>query len=95
MIRAGFLIVLLTIVVSLPASAQGPAPPGPCARDQDACNIISREAGDSGNSGGIGSKKGTGGSGTNAIVRPDGPLNSPIPVPSPPSLPNLPKRFGF
>jgi hypothetical protein len=95
MIRAGyFLVAIVSIVASFPVWAQTPADPNPCARDQDACNIVGRDAAAASSPGGIGSKKGTGGGGTNAL-RPDVPGNITVPIPTAPRLPNLPRRFGF
>jgi hypothetical protein len=95
MIRAGyFLVAILSIVASFPVGAQTAADSSPCARNQDACDVLGRDAADSNSPGGIGSKKGTGGGGTNAL-RPDLPGNVTAPIAPVPKLPNLPRRFGF
>jgi hypothetical protein len=95
MIRAGyFLVAILSIVASFPVGAQTPADSSPCARNQDDCDVLGRDAAAANSPGGIGSKKGTGGGGTNAL-RPDVPGNVTVPTPTVPRLPNLPRRFGF
>lgn len=65
---------------------------GLCDRAGEACRALQADD-TSGSSGGIGSKKGTGGGGTNA-VRPDVLREAPN-LPAGPRLPNAPKRFGF
>jgi len=85
---------LVWIVCMSPAHSQAAAVPQPCDRDPDVCMGL-RDSGPSNSSGGIGSRRGTGGEGTNAVRPPD--ELSPRPAipnaPNLPRLPNVPRRF--
>jgi hypothetical protein len=95
MTRAGVLLAVISMLFASEVQAQTPVVPGPCEGNQDTCNSLQgHDAAASGASGGIGSRKGTGGAGTNAIRPLDVLGNSPQPLP-PAKLPGLPRRFGF
>lgn len=94
-IRTGHLAVaIFLMVVSMPVGAQTSADSSPCVRNQEACDVLGRDAAAASSPGGIGSKTGTGGGGTNAL-RPDALGNSTVTTPTVPKLPSLPRRFGF
>lgn len=87
---------LVSILCCFPVHAQTPGS-GLCEKDPDVCNGGLRDAAGVNDTGGIGSKKGTGGEGTNAVRPPDGlspPIAAPVPLPNS-RLPNIPRRFGF
>ncbi|MGL3210686.1 hypothetical protein [Bradyrhizobium sp. BR 1433] len=82
---------LISLLCSLSAQAQTPGPGGICDRNPDVCSGLRGSGAD--DSGGIGSRKGTGGEGTNALRPADG-LNVPkTPNITVPRLPNVPRRF--
>lgn len=82
----------LMVLALMEARAQV-AGPGLCERNPDVCHGLQGDD-TGGSSGGIGSKKGTGGGGTNSI-RPDILRETSPNLPAGPKLPNAPKRFGF